>query len=337
MTTITLFSKDLITWQKVHGRHDLPWQQNRTPYSVWLSEVMLQQTQVSKVKEYFDIFMQKWPTVHDMAKASEDAILHAWSGMGYYRRARNLYKAAQQMSAYLKNNQENWPEEPSWWESLSGVGKTTANAICAQSFGKKEPILDANARRVYQRYLNDGQLDDKKLWKHAYNLIAPLTSSKEDVIAYTQGLMDLGSNICGKTPACQQCPLSAHCQYDSTTFVAPLKATKEKKEETINWLLVVKENKVAVTNSDTNLSIWDKMYTLPYAGDTQGKCILSFEHILTHKKLTINVVLGTEDELNATNGAIKYISIHEINKLARPKPMDIIFTTAEFQAQCLGG
>lgn len=331
---IKLFSQDLITWQKIYGRHHLPWQQNRTPYSVWLSEVMLQQTQVTKVKEYFDKFIQKWPTVHDMAKASEDDILHAWSGMGYYRRARNLYKAAQQISIYLKINNEQWSEDPAWWASLSGVGKTTANAICAQSFGKKEPILDANARRVYQRYLNNGQLDDKKLWEHAYAFIAPINKSKEDVIAYTQGLMDLGSNLCGKTPTCQQCPLSEHCQYDSATFVAPLKSPKEKKEETINWLLVIKDNKIAVTNSDTNLSIWDKMYTLPFSKNPKGNCILTFEHILTHKKLTINVMIGEEQELDNDNGQIKFISINEITELARPKPMDIIFTSAELQVLC---
>lgn len=331
------FSTDLISWQKQHGRHDLPWQQNRTPYSVWLSEVMLQQTQVSKVKEYFDAFMNKWPTVHDMASASEDDILHAWSGMGYYRRARNLYKAAQTMSIYLKENQEQWSSDPDWWASLCGVGKTTANAICAQSFGKKEPILDANARRVYQRYLNSGSLTDKELWPHAYSFISPVKSQKDDVIAYTQGLMDLGASICGKTPTCEKCPLAKHCQYNAETFVTPTKITKEKKIETINWLLIVENGKVAVTNNDASLTIWDKMYTLPHTSVdiTTLKSILTFEHILTHKKLTINVFLGKKEYLTLDNGNIRFISTDEINTIARPKPMDIIFTNAEFLALCL--
>ncbi len=333
----TTFSQLLIEWQKQHGRHHLPWQQNRTPYSVWLSEVMLQQTQVSKVIEYFNKFITLWPTVHDLASASEDQVLQQWSGMGYYRRARNLYKAACIMSHFLKENNEIWPENTIWWESLPGVGKTTANAICAQSFGMLTPILDANARRVYQSLNNDGTLSDVELWKKAYVLIEDVPNNKSSVIAYTQGLMDLGSSLC--TPmnkSCNQCPVKQVCAYDAETYTTPLKVTKQKKEEYIHWGIYRKEGKVAISNNGTFFSIWDKMYILPsIVPSDKNTPLLTFTHILTHKKLTISIY-DMSGDIDAKNGDIVYISPSDLHHYARPKPMDIIFTNDAFLALCQG-
>lgn len=211
MNTPTSFARRLIDWQRQHGRHDLPWQV-KDPYSVWLSEIMLQQTQVATVLDYYPRFLTKFPTVQSLAAAPQDEVLSLWAGLGYYSRARNLHKAAQQVVGQFGGI---FPSERKDLETLCGVGRSTAAAISAFAFNRRETILDGNVKRVLCRvFAQDGNPQDKKfensLWTLAESL---LPSENTDMPAYTQGLMDLGATVCKRTkPLCHQCPMADICE-----------------------------------------------------------------------------------------------------------------------------
>lgn len=211
MNTPIPFSERLIRWQKQHGRHHLPWQV-KNPYCVWLSEIMLQQTQVATVLDYYPRFLEKFPTVQTLAAAPQDEVLSLWAGLGYYSRARNLHKAAQQVVRQFGGI---FPPERKDLETLCGVGRSTAAAISAFAFNRRETILDGNVKRVLCRvFAQDGNPQDKKfensLWTLAESL---LPSENADMPAYTQGLMDLGATVCKRTkPLCHQCPMAEICE-----------------------------------------------------------------------------------------------------------------------------
>ena len=211
MNTPIPFYERLIRWQKQHGRHHLTWQV-QNPYCVWLSEIMLQQTQVATVLDYYPRFLEKFPTVQTLAAAPQDEVLSLWAGLGYYSRARNLHKAAQQVVGQFGGT---FPSERKDLETLCGVGRSTAAAICAFAFNRRETILDGNVKRVLCRvFARDGNPQDKKfensLWTLAESL---LPSENADMPAYTQGLMDLGATVCKRTkPLCHQCPMADICE-----------------------------------------------------------------------------------------------------------------------------
>ena len=211
MNTSSSFARRLINWQRQHGRHDLPWQV-KDPYCVWLSEIMLQQTQVATVLDYYPRFLAKFPTVQSLAAAPQDEVLSLWAGLGYYSRARNLHKAAQQVVGQFGGI---FPSERKDLETLCGVGRSTAAAISAFAFNRRETILDGNVKRVLCRvFAQDGNPQDKKfenvLWALAESL---LPSENADMPAYTQGLMDLGATVCKRTkPLCHQCPMADICE-----------------------------------------------------------------------------------------------------------------------------
>src|SRR5947207_8312853 len=176
------FAENLIAWQRRHGRRDLPWQGTRDPYRIWLSEVMLQQTQVAAVIPYYERFLRRFPTVEALASASEDEVLQLWSGLGYYARGRNLHAAAKAIE------QNGFPQPAKEIETLPGVGRSTAAAIAAFAFGERAAILDGNVKRVLARYFGiEGWPIEDKLWKHAERLLP-----KRGIETYTQALMDLG-------------------------------------------------------------------------------------------------------------------------------------------------
>jgi A/G-specific adenine glycosylase len=199
----------LLAWHGRHGRHDLPWQQDRTPYRVWISEIMLQQTQVATVIPYYLRFMERFPDVRSLAQAPLDDVLHLWSGLGYYSRARNLHRAAARICA------DHDGELPTGFEALAalpGIGRSTAGAILALSGDARFPILDGNVRRVLSRYFNVSgnaaeRATSRRLWELA-ECCTPHTS----VAVYTQAIMDLGATICTRhRPLCAFCPLSEKC------------------------------------------------------------------------------------------------------------------------------
>ena len=203
------FARKIILWQRRHGRHGLPWQGTRDPYRIWLSEIMLQQTQVAAVIPYYERFLARFPDIGALASASEDEVLQLWSGLGYYARGRNLLRAARKLLAAGK-----FPDTLEQIAELPGVGPSSAAAIAAFAFGRRAAILDGNVKRVLARHAGiEGfpgvALVDKKLWHEAE---ARLPTSDDEIVAYTQGLMDLGATICSRSdPRCLLCPVADDC------------------------------------------------------------------------------------------------------------------------------
>ena len=203
------FSQRVLQWFDQHGRHDLPWQSNTTPYRVWVSEIMLQQTQVKTVIPYFDRFMSAFPDVTRLANANEDEVLHLWTGLGYYARARNLHRAAKYVCEELNGQ---FPEQVDELCELPGVGRSTAGAIVSISYGKRAAILDGNVKRVLARYCSVEGWPGKtavhnKLWE-----IAEQYTPHERSADFTQAMMDLGATLCTRSsPQCDRCPLYEDC------------------------------------------------------------------------------------------------------------------------------
>ena len=203
------FAQRVIDWQRRHGRHDLPWQNTRDAYRIWLSEIMLQQTQVGTALPYYLRFLDRFPDVASLAAADQDEVLQLWSGLGYYSRARNLHKAAQQVVAEFKGR---FPADRIQLESLPGVGRSTAAAIAAFAYGLCEAILDGNVKRVLARhYAVSGFPGDSKVAGRLWQ-IAEAALPGEGIEAYTQGLMDLGATLCTRTPECGRCPVAPTCK-----------------------------------------------------------------------------------------------------------------------------
>lgn len=206
----TDFAPRLLQWYKRHGRHDLPWQQEATPYRIWVSEIMLQQTQVNTVIPYFLAFIRRFPTVEALAGATLDEVLHDWSGLGYYARARNLHRAAREI---CERHGGELPGSPEQLLNLPGIGRSTAGAILALAHGLRHPILDGNVMRVLARYHTvpgwPGRADvSRRLWR-----LADQHTPARRVAAYTQAIMDLGATVCTRhKPRCGECPLHAHCR-----------------------------------------------------------------------------------------------------------------------------
>jgi A/G-specific adenine glycosylase len=203
------FSELVISWQQQFGRHDLPWQKDKNPYKVWISEIMLQQTQVETVKKYFTRFIERFPTIEALSNASEEDVMALWSGLGYYSRARNLLKTAVHLA---REHDGRMPNQFDQLISLPGIGRSTAGAILSLSFGRPYPILDGNVKRVLSRVFGvkevvNSAMGLRKLWS-----LAEKNLPESDADIYTQGLMDLGAIVCvRKFPRCDICPLIQFC------------------------------------------------------------------------------------------------------------------------------
>src|ERR1700681_523479 len=204
-----LFTAELLRWFAVHGRKNLPWQQNPTPYRVWVSEVMLQQTQVAAVIPYYERFMERFPTVEMLAAADEDEVLHLWTGLGYYARARNLRACAQ---ALVARHGGEFPTHIKAVTALPGIGRSTAGAILALSRGERHPILDGNVKRVLARVFGIAGDPSTAAVLAALWARAEACTPQARVGAYTQAIMDLGASLCSRgRPACTLCPMNAFC------------------------------------------------------------------------------------------------------------------------------
>ena len=211
------FSRVVLRWFDVHGRKHLPWQRDKDPYFIWVSEIMLQQTQVKTVIPYFEKFIKRFPTIKALAYADIDEVLHLWAGLGYYARGRNLHKAAIMM---IENHHGQFPNNIDDAMTLPGIGKSTASAILALSFEQRHAILDGNVKRVLARhfavegYPGLRKVEDE-LWSHADALMP-----KKRIADYTQAMMDLGATLCTRSqPKCSKCPVQLTCQaYIQTTI-----------------------------------------------------------------------------------------------------------------------
>lgn len=298
----------VVQWQAVSGRNHLPWQQTQDPYRVWLSEVMLQQTQVTTVLEYYSRFLTRFPTVAALAAASEDEVLALWSGLGYYSRARNLHRCAQTVMAVHGGH---FPSSAELLQTLPGIGRSTAGAIAAFCFSERVPILDANVRRVLTRVLGFGadlaeSRNERALWVHAQALL-PTSDLKTSMPRYTQGLMDLGAEICKpRTPRCEVCPLAGQCiaRMEGSAERYPHKTRKLKRSAESWWLLILRNERGAYwLERRPARGIWAGLYCPPVFRDAaemlppnagqQAEHLAPFVHVLTHRDLHLHPVLMT--------------------------------------------
>ena len=204
------FAERLLAWYERHGRHDLPWQRPRSPYRVWVSEIMLQQTQVATVIPYYERFMQRFPDVQALAAADPDEVLHHWSGLGYYARARNLHRAAQQIVA---RHGGVFPEEVALVQALPGIGRSTAAAILSLALDQRHAILDGNVKRVLARHRTVAGWPGRAAVQRQLWALAEQNTPQQRVADYNQAMMDLGATCCTRTsPACEVCPVAGDCQ-----------------------------------------------------------------------------------------------------------------------------
>ncbi|MES2537733.1 MAG: A/G-specific adenine glycosylase [Pseudomonadota bacterium] len=257
------FSEDVIHWQKQHGRHALPWQNTRDAYRIWLSEIMLQQTQVTAVIPYYQRFLERFPDVVSLAAAPAEEVMAHWSGLGYYSRARNLHRCAQRVCAEYGGI---FPADPELLADLPGIGRSTAAAISAFAYGTRAAILDGNVKRVFCRIFGiEGYPGEKRveevLWRRAEALMPT-----EGVEAYTQGLMDLGATLCTRgRPSCQRCPMAQRCVAFATGRVDQLPVRKPKKaipERHTAMLVIVDRNQVLLEQRP-DMGIWGGLLSLP--------------------------------------------------------------------------
>ena len=258
----------LLLWYQNYGRVTLPWRNTQNPYKVYLSEIMLQQTQVKTVVERFYFpFLERFPTLKDIANASEESILKAWEGLGYYARARNLHKTAQLCNGFLPNNAEAL-------EKLPGIGKSTAHAIACFAFNAPLPVLDANVKRILYRFFAIKYAKEKELWEKAYRLF-----DYKNSYIYNQTLMDIGATLClHKNPNCLECPLSSACQGKKDPLQYPRKKTiKTKPIKKRDIILYQQKNRYSLKQNTTRLL--QRLWSFPQKDKNDNHN--SFEH-LTH-------------------------------------------------------
>ena len=288
------FAARVIAWQSLHGRHDLPWQGTRDPYRVWLSEVMLQQTQVATVLDYYPRFLARFPDVGSLARAPLDDVLAQWSGLGYYSRARNLHRCAQVVVA---ENGGAFPPSALALAELPGIGRSTAAAIAVFAFGERAAILDGNVKRVLTRTLGFGAdlavaANERALWSAAQDLL-PASS----IEPYTQGLMDLGATLCStRRPQCGACPLEGLCvaRREGQAERYPSKSRKLKRGERSNALLWLVDGDRVWLVQRPHRGVWAGLWTPPLhesladlsavAADWPGagQALAAIDHALTH-------------------------------------------------------
>jgi A/G-specific adenine glycosylase len=258
------FSDRLLEWFDIHGRHDLPWQHPRNAYRVWLSEIMLQQTQVKTVIPYFNRFVQRFPSIKSLATAELDEVLHLWTGLGYYARARNLHKAARQMcEQYACEFPHNFDDAI----TLPGIGRSTAGAILAQAFEQPFAILDGNVKRVLTRFhAIDGWPGQKQIENQLWTIAEDYTPQSR-VCDYTQAIMDLGATVCTRSkPGCDQCPLMTNCrayQLDNPAGYPTSKPKKTLPVKTTCMLLLVDDQQSVLLEQRPPSGIWGSLWSFP--------------------------------------------------------------------------
>src|SRR3989338_3227427 len=331
------FASRLIAWQRKHGRHDLPWQ-GTDAYRVWLSEIMLQQTQVATVIPYYQRFTASFPTIASLAAASEEQVLTHWSGLGYYARGRNLHRTSQIIVA------QHGGEFPRQYEhilELPGIGRSTAAAICALAYHERRAILDGNVRRVLARYCGiEGWAGNRevegKLWQQAEALLP-----QRDIAAYTQALMDLGAAVCTRSkPKCGECPAQAGCIAFNTGRTNELPTPRPRKavpERHATFLLLMHDNDILLENR-AGSGIWGGRWCPPQFDDEQaarvwfmrngmtashGKRLGTFTHTFTHFKLHITPlkIELSHKPLRAAQPGSLWLDVEEALRAAIPTPV----------------
>ncbi|MDE1465414.1 A/G-specific adenine glycosylase [Spartinivicinus poritis] len=280
------FNQPVLTWFDKYGRKQLPWQQNKTPYRVWVSEIMLQQTQVATVIPYYERFMKRFPTVKKLANAEVDEVLHLWTGLGYYARARNLHKAAKRVVDEYKGQ---FPDTVEELAELPGIGRSTAGAILSIAINKRAAILDGNVKRVLARFHRvsgwTGQAKTQQLlWD-----IAEHYTPKQRFGDYTQAMMDLGATVCTRSkPVCNLCPVAKKCEanlHDETHLYPEPKPKKQLPVKQTSLVMIVNQHGEVLLNKRPAAGIWGGLWSLPEtdADTAQAKWLTSLENTLQLK------------------------------------------------------
>ena len=335
------FQQQVLDWFNLNGRKDLPWQQDITPYKVWLSETMLQQTQVATVIPYFHTFITQFPTIEDLAAAPIDAVLHRWAGLGYYARARNLHKSAQIIveQGYFPDNLEDLI-------TLPGIGQSTAGAILSIAFKKSHPILDGNVRRVLARFKGIyGWPGNTQINKQLWGISSALTPQNR-VAEYTQAMMDLGATLCTRSkPACEQCPLNSHCLAKATETVHLLPTPKPSKIipiKQLTFLLLKNNQQELVMIKRPSKGIWGGLWSLPEFDSIisaiewcnvnqlpviHSQSLAPQRHTFSHYHLDFStLIIQTENPINIVmeaNQSVWY-KMADIGQLGLPAPIKLL-------------
>jgi A/G-specific adenine glycosylase len=338
------FSRRVVQWQVAHGRNQLPWQNTRDPYRVWLSEIMLQQTQVATVLAYFPRFLARFPDVKALAAASLDEVLGLWSGLGYYSRARNLHACAREIA---HQHAGAFPDKAGELEKLPGIGRSTAAAIASLCFEERVAILDGNVKRVLTRVLGfAGDLaisrHEKELWDHAQALL-PSSSSSADMPRYTQGVMDLGATICtARQPRCGECPVASVCvaKREGTPEKYPVKSRNIKRSAESIWMLWARDrNGSVLLQQRPTPGVWAGLYCFALFDSAEAleaavpaphhKSLTHcepFKHVLTHKDLHLHAVGITAPAAAFKAISGKWFSPQEWSALGLPAPVRKLLT-----------
>jgi len=340
------FAQAVCDWQATHGRHGLPWQRDADPYKVWLSEIMLQQTQVTTVLGYFDRFVQRFPTVRELALATLDEVLALWSGLGYYSRARNLHRCAQSV---VSEHGGVFPHDSAVLATLPGIGRSTAAAIAAFCFGERVAILDGNVKRVLTRALGfDGDLasssQERALWEIADSLL-PQPDVPHGMRRYTQGLMDLGATVCTlRRPDCERCPLQSRCVAHARgqPQAYPVKTRKLKRGERRHALLWLQQGERVLLVQRPGNGVWAGLWSLPefdtvlalqqatadWPGDQE--VLDEFMHVLTHldwhlapvhHRLPVRLATARAEALAAAWPGARWVAAAELPDYGLPAPI----------------
>lgn len=342
------FSATVIAWQKMHGRHELPWQNTRDAYRVWLSEIMLQQTQVAAVIPYYLRFLERFPTLASLADAPLDDVMAHWSGLGYYTRARNLHQCAKNVMQHYGGK---FPSDPELLEQLPGIGRSTAAAIAAFSHGVRAAIMDGNVKRVFARVFGvEGYPGERKIEEQLWLRAQALLPAAEGIESYTQGLMDLGASLCTRSrPACERCPLRTRCVALASDRVKELPVKKPKKAQVEKYahLLVILSQGQVLLETRPALGIWGGLLSLPevaghnahhaemsaadirafvaqYYGVPQTCSALpSFSHVFTHFRLHIQAwrIELPSQPLRAAQGSQVWRDLRQCASLGLPAPV----------------
>lgn len=322
-----VFADAIIAWQKVHGRHDLPWQNTTDPYAIWVSEIMLQQTQVAAVIGYYSKFMQRFPNIYALSSATQEEVLQHWSGLGYYSRARNMHSAAQKI---VDDFSSEFPQHFDDIVSLPGIGKSTAAAISTFAFNKPQPILDGNVKRVFARYFSiegwpSSPKVEQQMWQIAQRENPAGLEQAENAIAYTQGLMDLGATVCTRSkPKCTECPVNTDCAAHANNLTHKLPTPKPRKtlpERNTTMLIYMNTNEVMLEKRASK-GIWGGLWSFPEVETVpiNGEILPKFTHSFTHFKLHITPVLIKTRHQDSSPNTL-WISLDEAIESAIPTPV----------------
>lgn len=339
------FSAAVLRWFDQHGRKHLPWQENKTPYRVWISEIMLQQTQVNTVIPYFERFMQRFPDLVTLANSNVDDVMHQWAGLGYYSRARNLHRAAQMV---VQEYDGKFPDTLESLQTLPGIGRSTAGAILSIAYGEQATILDGNVKRVLARYLGiTDPVNDRAVENALWETATRFTPSKRSA-DYTQAIMDLGATLCTRSkPQCTACPLAATCQGLAEGIAELLprkKATRDIPTRTATFLILRAGEHILLQKRPPH-GIWGGLWSLPEISGAPSKKLIRelcsaafhldvkkftelkpFRHTFSHYHLEIHPVVITANlpaKVMASSEQIWY-NPEQPEAIGLPKPVQLI-------------